>query len=137
MNLPIVELTYAFGFDAAHRFDSFPVGHPNRRMHGHSFQVEVAVRGTPDPTTGFLVEFTRMETACGVLRDMLDHRVLNEINGLEQPSLERLSIWVWEHLAEKFPSLARVTVRRDSRGQSCTYRGPADSQKVSPSLGKP
>ena len=127
MSSPIVELTYAFGFDAAHRFDAFPVGHPNRRMHGHSFQVEVAVRGTPDPTTGFVVEFTQMETACGALRDMLDHRVLNEIKALEQPSLERLSIWIWEHLAEKIPGLAHVTVRRDSRGQSCTYRGPGDS----------
>lgn len=124
MSSPIVELTYAFGFDAAHRFDAFPVGHPNRRMHGHSFQVEVAVRGTPDPTTGFVVEFTHLETACGALRDTLDHRVLNEIEGLEQPSLERLSIWIWEQLAENIPSLARVIVRRDSRGQSCAYRGP-------------
>lgn len=127
MNQPIVELTYAFGFDAAHRFDAFPEGHPNRRMHGHSFQVEVAVRGTPDPTTGFVVDFTQMQSACGTLRDMLDHRVLNEIPALEQPSLERLSIWIWKRLAENLPGLVRVTVRRDSRGQSCTYHGPADS----------
>jgi len=127
MSSPIVELTYAFGFDAAHRFDAFPAGHPNRRMHGHSFQVEVAVRGTPDPTSGFVVEFTQLERACGTLRDTLDHRVLNKIEGLKQPSLERLSIWIWERLAEKVPSLMRVTVRRDSRGQSCTYRGPVDS----------
>ena len=126
MSSPIVELTYAFGFDAAHRFDAFPADHPNRRMHGHSFQVEVAVRGTPDPTTGFVVEFTQLETACGALRDTLDHRVLNEIEGLEQPSLERLSVWIWERLAGRISSLARVTVRRDSRGQSCTYRGPVD-----------
>jgi 6-pyruvoyltetrahydropterin/6-carboxytetrahydropterin synthase len=127
MSSPIVELTYAFGFDAAHRFDAFPVGHPNRRMHGHSFQVEVAVRGTPDPTTGFLVEFTQLETACGTLRDTLDHQVLNEIEGLEQPSLERLSVWIWDRLASKIPGLVRVTVRRDSRGQSCIYRGPDES----------
>ena len=127
MSSPIVELTYTFGFDAAHRFDAFPAGHPNRRMHGHSFQVEVAIRGTPDPTTGFVVEFTQLEAACGAVRDALDHRVLNEIKALEQPSLERLSIWIWGHLARKIPGLACVTVRRDSRGQSCTYRGPGDS----------
>ena len=121
---PVVELTFEFGFDAAHRFDAFPDGHPNRRMHGHSFQVEVAVRGAPDPATGFVVEFTRVEAACEALRDALDHRVLNEIEGLEQPSLERLSIWVWERLARSMEGLARVTVRRDSRGQACTYRGP-------------
>jgi 6-pyruvoyltetrahydropterin/6-carboxytetrahydropterin synthase len=127
MSSPVVELTYAFGFDAAHRFDAFPIGHPNRRMHGHSFQVEVAVRGTPDPTTGFVVEFTQLETACGALRDTLDHQLLNEIEGLEQPSLERLSVWIWQRLEGKIPSLARVAVRRDSRGQSCIYRGPSDT----------
>lgn len=127
MSPPIVELSYTFGFDAAHRFDAFPVGHPNRRMHGHSFQVEVAVCGTPHPTTGFVVEFAQLERACGALRDTLDHQVLNDIEGLEQPSLERLSVWIWEQLAGKVPSLACVTVRRDSRGQSCVYRGPADS----------
>lgn len=127
MSARIVELSYAFGFDAAHRFDAFPEGHPNRRMHGHSFQVEVSVRGTPDPGTGFVVEFTQLEAACGALRDRLDHQVLNEIKGLEQPSLERLSIWIWEQLAGKIPGLACVSVSRHSRGQSCTYRGPIDS----------
>lgn len=130
MSSPTVDLTYTFGFDAAHRFDAFPEGHPNRRMHGHSFQVEVAVRGTPDAATGFVVEFTQLEAACGTLRETLDHRVLNEIEGLEQPSLERLSIWIWECLAEEIPGLARVTVRRDSRGQSCTYRGPVVGQVI-------
>jgi 6-pyruvoyltetrahydropterin/6-carboxytetrahydropterin synthase len=127
MSSPVVELAHSFAFDAAHRFDGFPEGHPNRRMHGHSFQVEVAVRGTPDPATGFVVEFTQLETACGALRDVLDHHVLNEIEGLEQPSLERLSVWVWERLEGKIPALARVTVRRDSRGQSCIYRGPVET----------
>ena len=124
MTAPTVELSHAFGFDAAHRFDSFPDGHPNRRMHGHSFQVEVAVRGTSDPDTGFLIEFSQLEAACGILRGALDHQVLNEIAGLEQPSLERLSVWIWEQLTGRVARLARVTVRRDSRGQSCTYRGP-------------
>jgi len=127
MSRPVVELSYVFGFDAAHRFDAFPVDHPNWRMHGHSFQVEVTIRGTPDPKTGFVVEFTEMEAACGALREKLDHRILNDIKALEQPSLERLSIWIWEYLGEKIPGLERVTVRRDSRGQSCTYRGPIAS----------
>lgn len=126
MSAQSVELSLAFGFDAAHRFDAFPADHPNRRLHGHSFQVEVAVRGIPDPETGFVVEFTRLEAACGALREALDHRLLNDIDGLAQPSLERLSIWIWERLAQEVRGLARITVRRDSRGQSCTYRGPRE-----------
>ncbi len=124
MIAPAVELTFAFGFDAAHRFDAFPQGHPNRRLHGHSFQVEVAVRGTPDPHTGFAMEFSQLESVCSAVRALLDHQVLNEIDGLEQPSLERLSIWIWEKVAARIAQLASVRVRRDSLGQSCIYRGP-------------
>lgn len=119
-----MEIAYRFGFDAAHHFDHFPPGHPNRSVHGHSFQVEVAIGGTPDPATGFIADFSDLERACADLCHALDHRMLNEINGLEKPSLENLAAWIWTALSPRFPSLARVTVRRDSRGQSCTYTGP-------------
>ena len=92
-------------------------------MHGHSFQVEVALRGEPDPRTGFIVDFAELERACAEVRGALDHRVLNELEGLAQPSLENLSVWIWRRLAPRFPSLSRVTVRRESAGQSCTYAG--------------
>jgi 6-pyruvoyltetrahydropterin/6-carboxytetrahydropterin synthase len=92
-------------------------------MHGHSFQAEVAVAGEPDARTGFVVDFADLEAACAGLRKQLDHRVLNEVEGLSSPSLENLCVWIWRRLSAEFPSLARVTVRRDSAGQSCTYTG--------------
>lgn len=119
-----MELSYRFGFDAAHHFAHFPPGHPNHGVHGHSFQVEVAVRGEPDPRTGFIVDFAELEHACAELRRALDHRVLNDVDGLERPSLENLCSWIWRRLAPRLSSLARVTVRRDSSGQSCAYDGP-------------
>lgn len=118
-----MELSYRFGFDAAHYFAHFPAGHPNRGIHGHSFQVEVAVRGEPDPHTGFILDFAELESACAELRVALDHRLLNELEGLNKPSLENLCTWIWGRLAPRFPRLARVTVRRDSAGQSCSYTG--------------
>lgn len=118
-----MELAYRFGFDAAHRFTHFPPGHANRGVHGHSFQVEVALRGEPDPGTGFIVDFAELEQACAELRSALDHRMLNDVPGLEQPSLESLCAWIWRRLAPRFTSLSRVTVRRDASGQSCSYWG--------------
>ena len=118
-----MELSYRFGFDAAHYFAHFPAGHRNHGVHGHSFQVEVAVRGEADPRTGFIIDFAQLEEACGELRGALDHRVLNEVEGLGKPSLENLCLFVWKELRPRFPQLARVTVRRDSIGQSCTYTG--------------
>lgn len=121
-----MEISHRFGFDAAHYFDTYPEGHLNRGVHGHSFQVEVALEGEPDARTGFVADFGELERASAELRAALDHRLLNEIEGLGQPSLENLAVWLWRRLAPRFTTLACVTVRRDSAGQSCTYRGPAD-----------
>lgn len=119
-----MELCYRFAFDAAHRFAHFPAGHPNAGVHGHSFEAEVAIEGEADPHTGFVIDFARLEAACALLREQLDHKMLNEVRGLEAPSLENLCRWIWTRLEPTFPALARVTVRRASAGQSCTYKGP-------------
>ena len=118
-----MELAYRFGFDAAHRFEHFPAGHANHGVHGHSFQAEVFVRGAPDPRTGFVMDFGELEKACGAVRAQLDHKMLNQVEGLEKPSLEQLCAWIWRRLAPQLPGLARVTVRRDSAGQSCSFTG--------------
>lgn len=118
-----MEVAYRFGFDAAHRFDGYPPGHAYRGVHGHSFQVEVALEGEPDAASGFVADLGAVERACQEVRAALDHRLLNEIGGLAQPSLENLCLWIWRALHEGFPNLSRVTVRRDSLGQSCSYTG--------------
>lgn len=119
-----IEIAYQFGFEAAHYFRHEPVGHPHRQLHGHSFTAEVAVAGEPDPETGFVVDFATLEQAAAELRSQLDHTLLNDVPGLAVPSLESIAAWVWERLRPRFPGLCRVTVRRPSCAQSCTYRGP-------------
>ena len=119
-----MEIAYRFGFDAAHRFEHYPAGHPHGALHGHSFQVEVALRGEPDPRTGFVADFAELERACAELRAALDHRLLNDVDGLAQPSLERLCVWIWLRLSPRFAGLAHVAVGRESGGQRSTYFGP-------------
>jgi 6-pyruvoyltetrahydropterin/6-carboxytetrahydropterin synthase len=118
-----MEISYRFGFDAAHRFENYPDGHPYRGVHGHSFQVEVSLRGAPDAASGFVADFGELEASCARVRAALDHKMLNELPGLARPSLESLSQWIWGRLAPEFKTLSRVTVRRDSLGQSCSYTG--------------
>ena len=120
---PEVEIAYDFGFDAAHHFKTTPRGHTYRGVHGHSFQCQVALRGTPRAPHGFVTDLAKVERICLALRKQLDHKLLNKIKGLESPSLEHLAIWMWQQLAVKLPGLARVTVRRDSLGQTCSYSG--------------
>ena len=117
-----VEIVKEFAFDAAHFLPTAAEGHPYRRMHGHSFSAEVALAGTPDPVSGWLVDFAIIEAALAALRDRLDHRVLNDITGIGVPTLENLAAWIYGELAAILPGLTRVTVRRPSSGESCTYR---------------
>ena len=118
-----MEISYRFGFDAAHHFEAYPAGHRYSNIHGHSFQIEVAIQGEPDPATGFVADLGEVERECRRVREALDHRLLNEVAGLSQPSLENISVWIWNFLSPRLRNLARVTVRRDSMGQSCTFDG--------------
>lgn len=125
----MTEITYEFWFDAAHQFLHMPFGHKYHGLHGHSFRVEIAVRGTPAADSGFVVDFAQLEAAGEAVRERLDHRFLNEIVGLEQPSLENIARFIWEELHRGFPGLVRVAVRRDSHRQGCIYTGPDAAAK--------
>src|SRR3954471_17351314 len=110
-----------FGFEAAHAFGHKPAGHENTRVHGHSFRVEVALTGEPDPATGCVVDFEILTAALNAVRDKLDHHFLNDLPGLGIPSLENIARWIAEQLKGGFPALQSVTVRRPSLGESCRF----------------
>jgi 6-pyruvoyltetrahydropterin/6-carboxytetrahydropterin synthase len=113
-----------FGFEAAHFLPSAPPGHPNARLHGHSFRVRVTLDGEPDEATGLVMNLDDVEGALGDVREALDHRFLNEVEGLSQPTLERITIWLWERLHNRLPGLAEIEIARDSCHEGCVYRGP-------------
>ena len=117
-----VELTNEFGFESAHHLPQTPEGHKCRRMHGHSFRVEVRVGGEVDAKAGWLMDYGVIKAAVEPLREALDHRVLNDIAGLENPTSENLAKWLWDRLKGKLPGLACVTVRETCTSR-CEYRG--------------
>lgn len=119
-----MKLFKEFGFEAAHRLPNVPEGHKCARLHGHSFRVRVEVDGPVGAESGWVIDFADVKAACQPLRDQLDHRYLNEIEGLENPTSEVLAVWIWDRLRPALPELSAVIVQ-----ESCTsgvdYRGPA------------
>ena len=111
-----------FSFEAAHRLPNVPEGHKCRRLHGHSYRVEIHVEGKLDRHTGMVIDFADLKAAFQPYWQQLDHNYLNEIVGLDNPTAENLAMWIWERLAKDLP-LRRVVVR-----ETCTsgvdYRGP-------------
>lgn len=119
----MMEIVKEFQFEAAHFLPHEPQTHPNRRVHGHSFVVEVAVQGEPDETTGLVLDFAKLQQALENVRVQLDHRLLNDVEGLKAPTLESLCRFIWNGLQKDLAGLSRVTVRRDSCKEKCSYAG--------------
>jgi len=120
----LVELKRIYAFEAAHRLPRVPAGHKCARMHGHSYRVELALRGPVDPDTGWLVDFAVIDDAWAPLGRELDHHTLNEIAGLDNPTCENLCTFIWSSLAGRVPHLATVTVW-ETADSCCTYHGAA------------
>jgi len=118
------ELTKQFRFEAAHTLERTIEAESSRRIHGHSYRAEVTVRGEPDTETGMLVDLGELERALMAARDALDHRFLDDVPDLGPATMENLSAWIWRRLAPLAVGLSRVTVYRDSTGDSCSYFGP-------------
>jgi 6-pyruvoyltetrahydropterin/6-carboxytetrahydropterin synthase len=117
------ELSKQFRFEAAHTLQRTIDEEPSRRIHGHSYRAEVVLRGKPDPQTGMIVDFGQFTKMIEGVRDALDHQFLDEITDLGPATLENLSAWIWRRLAPGCPALARISVHRDSEGDSCAYFG--------------
>jgi 6-pyruvoyltetrahydropterin/6-carboxytetrahydropterin synthase len=113
-----------FTFEAGHFLPFTAAGDPNGRLHGHSFVVRVTIEGEPDPQTGLILHFDELSARLEGLKDKLDHRLLNEVEGLEVPSLEGIAAWIWDRLADSIPGLAEVHVTRPTCREGCIYTGP-------------
>jgi len=120
MTDPVFEITKAAAFDAAHRLPAGgPEGSPYTRLHGHSFRVEATVRGPAKPTIGWVEDLGALDAALKQIAGGLDHGLLNDIPGLESPTLEALCVHFADRLKPAFPGLSRIIVSRPSIGESC------------------
>ncbi len=105
-----MRITQGFHFEAAHFLPHVPETHRCRRMHGHSYKVELTLVGEVDPVTGFVADFFDVEAAFAPLLARLDHYCLNEVEGLENPTAENISVWIWTRVKPALPQLASVRV---------------------------
>ena len=113
-------LTKSVNFEAAHHLHQGDATHPYRRLHGHSFRLDVSVEDEPDGQDHWVRDFAELGKAIGEVHTILDHSFLNEIEGLETPTLENICAWVATKLQPRLPNLKRVSVARPSLGEMCT-----------------
>jgi 6-pyruvoyltetrahydropterin/6-carboxytetrahydropterin synthase len=117
-----MEIYKVFHLEAAHRLPNLPASHKCHRLHGHSFRVEVHVSGELDARTGWIMDFADLKLAFAPVFDTLDHRYLNEVPGLENPTSENLARWIWAKLKPGLPGLSKVVIA-ETCTSGCIYSG--------------
>jgi 6-pyruvoyltetrahydropterin/6-carboxytetrahydropterin synthase len=117
-----MEIFKQFSIEAAHWLPNVPAGHKCGRMHGHSFQIEIYVEGPVDSTLGWVMDFAEIKAVFAPIEERIDHRCLNEVAGLENPTSENLARWIWAELKPALPLLSKVVVR-ETCTSGCVYSG--------------
>lgn len=110
-----MDIFKVFTIESAHRLPNLPAGHKCLRLHGHSFRIEIHVSGPIVEPQGWVMDFADVKAAFAPLFERLDHHYLNDIDGLENPTSERLAEWIWERLKPHLPLLSEVVVH-----ETCT-----------------
>ena len=120
--MPEMQIYKTLRFDAAHRLTGVPSTHKCSAMHGHGFEIEVHLRGPVDPQTGFVMDFGDLAKVCAPILEQLDHAILNEIEGLQNPTSENMSVWLWKILKPQLPLLCQLVIKETSTS-GCIYKG--------------
>jgi 6-pyruvoyltetrahydropterin/6-carboxytetrahydropterin synthase len=113
--MPIVDIFKVFTFEAAHRLPNLPASHKCSRLHGHSFRVELHLRGELLPQENWVMDFADVKAQFNPIYDRLDHHYLNDIEGLENPTSEQIAVWIWQQTKPRLPLLSKVVVH-----ETCT-----------------
>ena len=117
-----MDLKKGFQFEAAHLLPHLPEAHKCRRLHGHSFHVDLTVSGETDPHLGWVMDYADISAVFKPVWEQPDHRYLNEVPGLENPTSENIAAWIWSAIKPKLPLLTEVAVAETCTAQ-CVYRG--------------
>ncbi len=124
MTSPTFELSQKFFFEAAHSLDRKIDAESSRRIHGHTYHAEVVISGTPDADSGMLVDLGFFRHEIERIRELLDHRFLDEVQGIGPATLENLCAYILDQLKDALPTLMQVSVERPASGDRCVARLP-------------
>jgi 6-pyruvoyltetrahydropterin/6-carboxytetrahydropterin synthase len=115
----IFELSQRFYFEAAHTLNREYEVEGSRRIHGHTYEAEITISGIPDPTSGMVVDLEILRAEINRVRNLLDHRFLDEVEGLGPATLENLAKFISDQIKIELPNLTAVMVERRLSGDRC------------------
>lgn len=121
-NTNYFELSQRFYFDAAHTLNRSYEAEGSRRIHGHTYEAEITLSGTPDPQTGMVIDIAQLRIEIERIRKILDHQFLDEVADLGPATLESLSFFIFNNIQFALPNVVSVMVERKASGDRCVFR---------------
>lgn len=118
-----MDLFRIYYLQCARRLPGLPDSHPCARLHGHSFKIKISLRGELDAQLGWVMDFDTVDTVWQRIHAQLDHRYLNDIANLNNPTSENLAVWLWQALHTDLPALYSIAVM-ENHDKGCIYHGP-------------
>ena len=109
--LRLMTIYKEFTFDSAHFLPNVPEGHKCKNIHGHTYSLTVFVDGKIDPKLGWVIDYGDLKAIVNPVIDRVDHQMLNNIAGLENPTSELFAVWLWNEIKPMLPSLTKIELR--------------------------
>jgi len=97
-----------FTFDSAHFLPNVPEGHKCRNIHGHTYHLSVFIDDKLDPHLNWVMDFSAIYKAIDPIIKSIDHKLMNDIPGLENPTCEQIAIWLWDQIKPQIPQLIKI-----------------------------
>lgn len=97
-----------FAFDSAHFLPNVPEGHKCKNIHGHTYHLTVYLEGDLVKDLEWVMDFKDVKDVIKPIVDRLDHNLINDIPGLENPTAERITVWIWDQIKPKLPLLSKI-----------------------------
>lgn len=114
-------LKHQFRLESARFLPKLPQGHPCRQVHGHSFLVTLHLKSQDlHPELEWMIDFNDLKKLADPLMKSLDHKLLNEVPGLTNPTSENLAEFIFKKLKPTVAFLERVSIQETPETE-CSY----------------
>jgi 6-pyruvoyltetrahydropterin/6-carboxytetrahydropterin synthase len=106
-----MQIYKSFTFDSAHFLPNVPDGHKCKNIHGHTYHLKVIIEGNLENRLEWVMDFAELKKVIKPIVDQLDHQLINDIPGLENPTCERIGVWIWDKIKPQIPQLKRIELQ--------------------------
>jgi 6-pyruvoyltetrahydropterin/6-carboxytetrahydropterin synthase len=117
-----MEIFKKYTFDCAHYLPNVSEDHKCKKVHGHTYHLTLYFEGEIDLKYGWIIDFADIKKIVEPTIQLLDHTFLNEIEGLENPTCERMSEWLWNQIKPKISVLSKIKLK-ETPTSGAIYKG--------------